>query len=538
VTPLILSAIFSSALYVFSFSPWSHFHPLLSTLQWFAFVPILLALARREYTLRQQFIAGYVMSLGITIGGFYWIIYATQQYGGLPLPAALGVFAAFCLIAQLQVPFYLLLRHQVLKFISLKRWIMFSGLVYAGVESAYPKLFLDTAGHAFADSIYFSQLADLGGVFFITALVVTFAEATSYAFTREKKTTWVPALILIVGFSYGFYRVQQIEPLIAAQEQQPTLRISAVQANIGDYLKIAAEQGTSNASDQVIGEYLKYSQQAIDQGKQLFGQEPDAIVWPETAYSSLFGKAQRPSEQRMEDRLRAFARDYPGTMIFGGYDQDNAYSDYNSIFFLSQKQATTLEPTPAYHKNILLMFGETLPFAETFPAMKNWFPTMGFFGRGPGPEVHVVTNRSGVDFKLAPSICYEGLFPAFSSQGAELGADALINVTNDSWFGPDGEPYLHFALTRFRTIETRLPMLRATNTGITALIDALGRVQGKTGVFEAATLPASIHPRLPLTSPYQWFAQHWGGQWFERLCQAVTLILTAWMFRQRRRQRV
>ncbi len=522
---------------MFSFSPWSHFHPTLALLQWFAFLPLLIALNKQEYTRKQTFIAGFIVSLGITVGGFYWIIYATQQYGGLPFIAALGVFAAFCIIAQLQVPIYLLIRKNALKHFSTWKWIAASGLIYSGIESFYPKLFLDTAGHAFADSIYFSQIADIGGVFFITTMVVTFAESLAYAITNKnahKKLFITPIMLIVLSLSYGILRVRQITPQLEAQKQNPALIVGVVQANIGDYLKIAAEKGMSNASDQVISEYLKYSSLAIEQSIKSNTATPDAIVWPETAYSSLFGNPQRYDEQRMEERLREFSRNFAGTMIFGGYDQDSHAYDYNALFFLSSKDASTTQRPPVYHKNILLMFGETLPFAEQFPSIKSWFPTMGFFGRGPGPEVYPVTNKNGNVFKMAPSICYEGLFPYFSFEGSQKGADALLNVTNDSWFGPDGEPYLHFALTRFRTIETRLPMIRSTNTGFSALIDPLGRITTITRLFEPSAMTATVYPRLPLKSPYMTVAALLGGQWFERLSQMCVLILSVVLYRKRR----
>ena len=530
---LIVAAILSSALYVFSFAPWSHFHPALSMLQWIAFVPVLFALDSKKRTLREVLIAGYGVALGITIGGFYWIIYATQQYGGLPFVAALGVFVAFCLIAQLQIPLYFLLRNHALKKMDARWWIPISGLIYAGIESAYPKLFLDTAGHAFADSLMISQLADLGGVFLITALVITVAESLVYSIIKDRKWFVLPMAVVALGFGYGKMRVNQIGNAITVQSTSPSLRVGIVQANIGDYLKIAAEQGTSNATDQVISQYLGYSQKAIEATVQQTGSPPDALVWPETAYSTLFGKPQRMDEQRMEERLRGFANAFPGTMIFGGYDQDSEGSDYNSVFFLTQDDSKKLSAPPVYHKNVLLMFGETLPFAETFPSMKKWFPTMGFFGRGPGPEVHTVRNHEGHPFKLAPSICYEGLFPAFAAKGASQGADAFLNVTNDSWFGPDGEPYLHFALTRFRSIETRLPMIRSTNTGFSALIDPLGRIEGQTPLFEPAVLPATIHPRLPFKSPFLAISEALFEEWFVRVAQITTSILMLVLFRRK-----
>ena len=294
-------------------------------------------------------------------------------------------------------------------------------------------------------------------------------------------------------------------------------------------MKVAAEHGLGGASDQVIGEYLKYSDQAAHATN-----VPDAIVWPETAYPALFGKPQRPDEKRMEDQLRNFSANYHGTIIFGGYDQDSQFQDYNSLFFLPSTATISGNRVPTYHKNILLMFGETLPFADQFPTMKSWFPTMGFFGRGPGPEVYPVKNAKGDVFQVAPSICYEGLFPPHSVVGASLGADVLLNVTNDSWFGPYGEPYMHFALTRFRTIENRLPMMRSTNTGITAIIDPLGRIESKTELFVPQILSSVIHPHLIINTFFQKMSENFGGRWFEHLTQLITFGLLGYFWKRSR----
>lgn len=526
---LCVAALLSTLLYVFSFAPWSFDFPILSQLQWFAFVPLFYFLSKNEVSYRRTFLLGFLVCVGITLGGFYWIVHATEQYGGIPTMAAVGLLIALCFVGQLHLPLYLVLRQKALEHFSFGKWVLLAGLAYAGIESFYPKIFLDTAGHAFADSLLVSQVADIGGVFLITSLVIVFAEAFVRGIGKDRKYLLVCLAVLAFSFGYGAFRVGQIEPMLQEQVNGPSLKVAMVQANIGDYLKISAERGLSGASDQVISEYLKYSTQAL-------ASSPDSIIWPETAYPALFGHPLRGDERRMERLLREFAQSFPGTMIFGGYDQDpSTLADYNSIFFLPPSEAATGARVPTYHKNILLMFGETLPFYEWYPAMKGWFPTMGFFGRGPGPEVYTVFNAKKEAFKLAPSICYEGLFPYFSHDGALQGADALLNVTNDSWFGRYGEPYLHFALTRFRSIETRLPMLRSTNTGITAMIDALGRVEGKTELFEGTVLPATIHPRLDMKTPVLAVASVMGFGWFERLAQFATLGLLVFLYYRRKK---
>lgn len=517
---LFLSATLSGILYVLSFAPWD-LHPL----QWFAFVPLLLSADRirnRPGSLKATLLAGTWMSVIICIGGFYWMVGATMRYGGLPLPAALGVFLAFSLTGQLQVPLYLMIRDQVLRHSSpstLNSLVhpLLLGAFYAGIESLYPKIFLDTAGHAFHSSLLVRQAADVGGVFFLTFLALTFNEgiATAFRFRRIRPALAAIAL-LACTLIYGQWRVNQHREYASGTARTaPRLRASMVQANIGDFLKVAAERGTRDAMTAVLEQYLGLSGQALQETAR-----PDAIIWPETAYPSIFRQPETPNEVRMESRLNDFLGTFPGTLIFGGYDRDTSGVEFNSLFFHHAPSQTTR----TYHKNVLLMFGETLPFADSFPTMKSWFPTMGFFGRGPGPELIEVKNAEGHPFNLAPSICYEGLIGEHSAQGAWLGADALVNVTNDSWFGPDGEPYLHLALTRFRTVETRLPLLRSTNTGFSVWMDAIGETRARSGLFESAVLNAEIEKRTWPLSPYLEIGRSLGANWFARICQILTLI--------------
>lgn len=529
---LVLSASLSGILYVLSFAPWD-----LHVLQWFAFVPLLWAADRireRPGSLKATLLAGTWMSMIICFGGFYWMVGATMRYGGLPLPAALGVFLAFSLTGQLQVPLYLWLRDRLLRQSSKTTTAilvqpLLLGIFYAGIESLYPKVFLDTAGHAFQASLRIRQAADIGGVFFLTFLSLVVNEGLTATFRSKKRSPAALALGLIVlTLAYGQWRVNQHAVYEAERTPSaPQLKVSMIQANIGDFVKVAAEQGTHDAMTTVLEQYLGLSRKAVE-GEH----RPDAVIWPETAYPSIFGSPESPNEKRMESRLLGFLESLPGTLIFGGYDRDLKGVEYNSLFF---HQAST-PSTRVYHKNVLLMFGETLPFAESFPSMKTWFPTMGFFGRGPGPEVIEVKNKEGRSFRMAPSICYEGLIGEHSAKGALLGADALLNVTNDSWFGPDGEPYLHLALTRFRTVETRLPLLRSTNTGFSVWMDALGETRGQTGLFESAVLNADIQHRTWPLSPYLEISRSLGlMNWFERICQILTLIFTGIFFARRLR---
>ena len=122
----------------------------------------------------------------------------------------------------------------------------------------------------------------------------------------------------------------------------------------------------------------------------------------------------------------------------------------------------------------------------------DWFPMVAYFGKGPGP---VIRDLGGT--KTQPIICYEILFPDFIIPAVREGSELIVNVTNDSWFGPHGAPYHHLNLASFRSIETRVPQIRSTNTGISTLIYPDGSMPNRTQLFQ----PEILHVQIPIIEP-------------------------------------
>ena len=527
----ILAAL-SGVTYIAACAPNDQFY-----LMWVAFLPLFFAIERTPKDKRTTWALirlSLTTSFFIAATGFYWIIHATQNYGGLPFAAAFIVYLAFCFTNQLQVPFFILMRG------ALKRVPVFQkhgiglafalGFAYVGIESLNPKLFSDTAGGAFYNASWIRQFADVGGPFGLSVLALAVNELLFQSIlTKKLKGVFVSLALVAFLCGYGYYRNHEFQTLQAEHTTGPVFHTALIQGNIGDFMKVAAERGETNAITQVMGQYQMLSSQAL-----VHQPVPDAIVWPETAYPAIYGRPYGQMEERLEVLLRSLISRVKGYLIFGGYDNDLQGLEYNSIFFVSPHSNERV----VYHKSTLLMFGETLPFADNFPEMKHWFPTMGFFGRGAGPEVDILKNSDGVEFKFGPSICYEGLFVNFAADEALLGADALLNVTNDSWFGEFGEPYQHLSLTRFRSIETRIPMLRSTNTGFTVMIDPTGEQALSTSLSKAEVLYADIPKRFFPDSPYMTMSRVFGSSWFAHLCQLLTAgLLVAIYFNRKTRLR-
>jgi len=245
-----------------------------------------------------------------------------------------------------------------------------------------------------------------------------------------------------------------------------------VQANIGNAEKVAAEFGRGFYS-KIIQQY----QDVTDAGLRAHaGKEIDFILWSETAFPSLLNDQYQNSHYAQQ--LIQYVNDRHVSLVTGSYAKDlKTGLITNSLFTLNEKGEVQ---SPYYSKSILLAFGEFLPGEEYFPVLRELLPMVGDFGRGAGPTKLLTLN----DYKIGPQICYESLFPDFSKSLADLGAQFIVNVTNDSWYGTWQEPYQHMIMTLARAVETRRPLVRVTNTGISTVVLASGEILQQSPMHE------------------------------------------------------
>jgi apolipoprotein N-acyltransferase len=367
---------------------------------------------------------------------------------------------------------------------------------------------MDTLGHAFYRANYFRQLADIGGAALLTFFIYWVNESLWTIWNESQKAKrlkinpqlgWV-AFLCLIGWSYGWLRSDFIQQQIS--QSQRSLQAAAIQANIGDFDKLASERGVRGAAARVIQTFIELS----DQANQL-NPRPQVLIWPETSYPSTFRSPHSSTETQMDQEIENYSRKIDLPLLFGGYDRFQN-KDFNAFFFLSPRGDLQI-----YRKNILLLFGEYIPGADRIDWIRDTFPQVGNFGRGEGPQVIPIhtqkSNHQDNVVYAGPIICYEALFPNYVIEAARKGSEFIINITNDSWFGAWGEPQLHLALTTFRSIETRLPMIRSTNTGISALVTADGEITHATQINR----PEVMNVLIPLTSPIPTLIKTW-GDWF------------------------
>lgn len=503
----------SAILIVASFPPWN-----LWPLIWICLIPWFYSLEQNtKQSLKSTVWQGFWLNYFVNLLGFHWVAYALHEYGEIPWILSIIGFQIFCLFGQPQFivfsAIYGKFRNNI-RFCTY-HWIWI-GLLYTGIDWISPKLFQDTLGHALYAAPLLRQSADLGGAPLLTFLIFisNFAIWKWYQRWNQSKTfseyfaVSFVFLLFLSNLVYGWHRKTQIQNEVLKTTQK--IQAAGIQANIGDFIKLAAEQGIHGAAEEVIHTFTQMSDQALQMKN-----KPDLIIWPETAYPTTFRNPHSRTESEMEAQIELYPRKNNTPLLFGGYDTVEN-KDFNSFFFLSSDGILQ-----TYHKHILLLFGEYIPGAETFQFIKDILPQVGNFGRGPGASIYSIPlNNPKVPYvKIAPLICYEALFPEFVIESAQKGSQLILNITNDSWFGNWGEPQLHLALTAFRSIETRLPMLRVTNTGISALILPDGEITNPTDIGVQQILNVEI----PLNRPTPTLIKSWGN-WFGWLSCALGLL--------------
>jgi apolipoprotein N-acyltransferase len=225
--------------------------------------------------------------------------------------------------------------------------------------------------------------------------------------------------------------------------------------------------------------------------------DPDLLVWPESAYSFF-----DPEELGNVKRHVTGALSTP--LIFGGLARRKVDGDerhYNTAYLVDSDG----EILGSYDKTYLLAFGEYLPFGDVFPILYDWSPNSGRFTKGS----HVRPLEWG-DYRISALICYEDIVPRFVRSAVSEGdPHLLVNVTNDAWFGDTSEPWQHLALAKMRAVEHHRYLVRSTNSGVSAVIDPLGRTVVQSGVMTRESLHATVH-MMTGTSVYQMLGD-WPG---------------------------
>ena len=462
----------------------SLFSSALGVLGWICFVPLLAAL--REKTARQSLRLGMISGTSMNLVSLYWLVGTLTRFGEIPLVASTVLIFVFCVYSSLQFGIFTwyISRLGLCRGKSVANALMIS-FAWVVAEFFFPVLFPYGIGVSQGYYPTVIQVVDTLGVSFLGFLMF-FANVSVFYLVddvrQKRKPMFAPlgisiAVIAIV-LGYGSFRINEIEKLL---ETEPRVEVAVVQANF-DY----AEKNLDN--EPVITEKHREMSREFT--------EVDLMIWPETSVQHWFPK--EDSVYRIDYQTDVVPAGHAAHFLIGGLsfiqdpdlledgwdEEDNR--KYNTAFLVDPKSNILGH----YSKTRLFLLGEYFPWInEDLRFLKRVFPMIGDLTPGEGPRVLEIPGKN---IKIGPLICYEDIMAELSRNYVKTGANLLVNLTNDAWFGRSIAPYQHLLLSIPRAVETRRYLVRSTNSGISAIVSPTGKIEARTGIFTTESLKGDV----------------------------------------------
>lgn len=431
---------------------------------------------------RQSLVSGWFFGIGLYAVGASWVFISIYVYSATPLPFAIILTALFVLImgfiSAIQGYFFHLLglnKMALLGFPAL--WVVFEW-VKTWLFTGFPWLYL---GYAMMDTPLegFAPITGIFGISFITA----FGAALCFILLQQivQRTPRLKWAALSTGFYFIAIPVTGsflLETAWTEKTSETPLSVSIIQGNIPQETK-----WDLNFRDAILNLYQERTEASWGS---------DLIIWPEAAVPAF--------EHEVSDYLNTIhqrAQDQGSSLIMGlaimHYLSEGELLFYNSIRSMGQGSGL-------YHKQRLVPFGEFVPFEDQLRGLTGAFNLpMSSFTRGDANQAPLLAGKHSI----YPYICYEILFPdlvARTSQHAEI----LVTISNDGWFGHSAGPAQHFEMARMRALETGRYLIRATNNGISAIVNPKGKVTHLAPSFVETTLNGEVYPMQGSTPFMDW----------------------------------
>lgn len=471
--------------------------PSLFPLAWISFVPLFWALDRAK-TPRRAALYGWLMGFAAHLMGFYWLVYTISAFGGFPYAVSVLVFVLYAALQAIQMALFGLL----VRGLGFGPLAIFPALFWVPLEFLFPLLFPWHVANSQAAFSWFVQSADLVGPYGASFIVLWTNSAIYHAWIAREDAgprRYLPAayaaLAVLAALVYGAGRLQSVGDEMADARK---ISVAAVQGNVDIDLKWNPALAQKN----------------LAQHRQLTAplDAVPLVIWPESAIEAFIPEDLEILPTEYMPALKSDGAFFIfGAKSYRGKPGQPGLKMFNTAF-LTDARGRILG---RYHKQVLLAFGEYLPFAKILSLL----PAMPFadgFTPGPGPVAFHL--RRGI--RIAPLICYEDLMPDLSRKFVrEARANVLVNLTNDAWYGRSVGPSQHLWLAQSRAIETRRSLLRVTNTGVTSLVNAKGEIVKTLPMFTSAVMQTD----LEVLNGETYYVRF--GDWFAWALTAISLGL-------------
>ena len=470
---LIVLAGFAGALFTLALAPYG-FWPL-------ALISpaILYVLLLPEMSGKRAFIIGEAYGTGLWCVGAFWLYTSIHDYGDTPAWLALIMIAIMGLIMGLFHGFLALLFNRVVgkqPFAFAALWVLQEWLK-TWLFTGFPWLFI---GYAFTEQYWISSLAPVAGIFAVTFVAVLLATSVVEQMRRRGGYLLASFALLVVSTSLWLADPQWTKP-----KGTPDLSVSLIQGNIPQDLKWLTEFQVETLK---IYATLTRSE---------WGR--DIVLWPESSIPMFQTEA-----VGFIGEMVKIAKETNTTWITGIPYKDEAAFDpktdkyapfYNSVIALGA-QAEGL-----YKKQRLVPYGEYIPFQGTLDLLPGLAGSQEILSYSRGNDQQSPLRVRG--HNLGSAICYEVAYPDTTRKNA-IGTDFLLTISNDAWFGTSAGPLQHLQMVQMRALENGRWFMRATNTGVTAIIDHRGQIVKRAPQFERTVLRGTLQARVGNT-PYMTF---------------------------------
>jgi len=444
---------------------------------WIALVPLFLILASVDS--KKAFTFSYITGAVFFLLTIYWIAFVSilgMVLLVLYLSLYIAVFGVLtnCLFRRLKLP---------LALIAPPIWVLCE-FIRAHLLTGFPWALL---GYSQYKQIALIQSASFISVYGISCLIVLVnaSIADVWLFLKNRRIGWRfligPVLSLVAVIAFLIYGNTSVKADKRGGVEE-SIKVGIVQPNIMQEEKAEA---LYNSRERALNIHLNLSEK-------LLKFKPDIIIWPETAisYVNIYDK-------ESISKLRSFVKKNNLYLLTGiCYRSHTTDKFYNSVFLFAPNGAMRQR----YDKMHLVPFGEYIPLKNFFPFLSKAVP-IGDFDSGKEYTVLNFHRKGRLDsdreIKFACTICFENIFSDFTRQFARNGAQFLVNVTNDGWFGISSAPYQHMSMSVFRAVENHIPVIFNANTGVSCFIDRYGRISNRISkddddIFIAGTSFANI----------------------------------------------
>ena len=512
----VLLAILSAVLLVLAFPDFD-----LWWIAWFALVPMMWAVEREKKWIPRATIVGWIFGTAFFFGSCWWLTFAPITYAGFPpIVAYLLLFFAAAGAGIFPGIFAGLLAYLLRRFGS----VAMLAAPFVWVATEFARYWItgnnwNAVGYSQAFEFFVPGLAQLGGVLFVSFFCLLMSSAIVYAMLTRSALSWLPVVIvapLVFGVStvvrlIAWGHIDGYEQVTNVIAIQPNVPMSGLTYEKWQALRkrhvVLAEEGIFKLRSQDpktrLGAVTSFDPTPIDN-------KPPTVIFPESPMNFMY-----ETDAQTRAFIDGFARKNGVSVIFNSAEPDGEKAFFNSAVMVGPRGGEIAQ----YDKIYLLPFGESVPapLRAIVPAF------VGSFSYGSEYDLLPLGDaRGGV------MICFESHFGELSREYVRHGADVLIEMTNDGYLGPTPVLRQHLANAVFRAVETNRPVLRVTNTGITAYINERGEMIDPTAGYTEDTRVWSVAK----SDGSQTLYVRW-GDWFAWVCVVVTLGLVLFGFGRR-----